>query len=60
MKVLAYLDASSGSMIASAVAAGFAGIVVVVKMGFRRVFGALSPKRRREMAEARAAEKTQP
>ena len=33
-------------MIASAVAAGFAGIMVVVKMGFRRVFGALSPKKR--------------
>ena len=43
-------------MIASAVAAGFAGILVVVKMGFRRVFGALSPKRRREMAAARAEE----
>jgi hypothetical protein len=43
-------------MIASAIAAGFAGIAVVVKMGFRRVFGALSPKKRRAMAEARAAE----
>jgi hypothetical protein len=44
-------------MIASAVAAGFAGIAVVVKMGFRRVFGALSPKKRRALVEARAAEK---
>jgi len=44
-------------MIASAVAAGFAGIMVVVKMGFGRVFGALSPKKRRETAAAKAAEK---
>jgi hypothetical protein len=57
VKVLAYLDAGSGSMIASAVAAGFAGIMVVIKMGFGRVFGALSPKKRREMAAAKAAEK---
>lgn len=57
MRVLAYLDAGSGSLIASAVAAGFAGIAVVVKVGFRRVFGALSPKKRRALAEARAAEK---
>jgi hypothetical protein len=41
-------------MIASAIAAGFAGIAVVFKVGFRRVFGAMSPKRRREMAESHA------
>lgn len=57
MGVVAYLDAGSGSMIASAIAAGFAGIAVVVKVGFRRTVGALSPKRRRAAAEARAAEK---
>jgi hypothetical protein len=47
MRILAYLDAGSGSVIASAIAAGFAGIAVVVKMGWRRTMGALSPKRRR-------------
>jgi hypothetical protein len=29
---------------------------VVVKMGFHRVFAVFSPKKRREIAEARAAE----
>lgn len=47
MRTVAYLDAGSGSVIASAVAAGFAGVAVVVKMGWRRTFGALSPRRRR-------------
>jgi hypothetical protein len=50
-----YLDANSGSMIASAIAAGFAGIAVVFKMGWHRTVGALSPKRRREAAAAKAA-----
>jgi hypothetical protein len=50
MRILAYLDAGSGSVIASAIAAGFAGIAVVVKMGWRRTLGALSPKRRRAVA----------
>jgi len=54
MRTVAYLDAGSGSVIASAIAAGFAGVAVVVKMGWRRTLGALSPKRRR--ATARAAE----
>jgi len=44
-------------MIASAIAAGFAGIAVVFKVGFRRIRAAVSPKRRRAMAESRAAEK---
>jgi hypothetical protein len=52
---LAYLDAGSGSLIASAIVAGFAGIAVVFKTGFRRVTLLFSPKRRRE---ARAAEAT--
>jgi hypothetical protein len=42
-------------MIASAIAAGFAGIAVVFKMGFGRVLGVFSPKRRRAAAQARAA-----
>jgi hypothetical protein len=53
---MGYLDAGSGSMIASAIAAGGAGIAVLVKVGFRRFTGLFSPKRRREAAEARAAE----
>jgi hypothetical protein len=45
--MLAYLDANSGSLIASAIAAGFAGIAVVFKMGWSRTIGVFSPKRRR-------------
>jgi hypothetical protein len=60
VRILGYLDAGSGSMIASAVAAGFAGIAVVFKVGWRRTFGALSPKRRREAAAAKAAATDEP
>jgi hypothetical protein len=56
--VLAYLDASSGSLIASAIAAGFAGVAVVFKMGWARTAGFLSPKKRRE-AQAAAANSTE-
>ena len=45
--MLAYLDANSGSLIASAIAAGFAGIAVVFKLGWSRTMTFLSPKRRR-------------
>jgi hypothetical protein len=57
--VIAYLDANSGSLIASAIAAGFAGIAVVFKMGWSRTIGYFSPKKRREAKEALAAEKAQ-
>lgn len=43
--MLAYLDANSGSLIASAIAGGAAGVAVVAKMGWRRTLGALSPKK---------------
>lgn len=46
MHILGYLDPGSGSMIASAIAAGFAGVVVVFKMGFRRFAGLFMPSRR--------------
>jgi hypothetical protein len=46
MHILAYLDPGSGSMIASAIAAGLAGILVVFKMGARRVAGLFMPSRR--------------
>ena len=54
MRVLAYLDAQSGSVIASAVAAGFAGVAVVFKMWGRRLVGVFS--RKQATTEARPAE----
>ena len=39
--MLGYLDAGSGSIIASAAAAGFAGGAVAIKMGWRRMTGKL-------------------
>ena len=51
--MLAYLDANSGSLIASAIAAGAAGLAVVFRMGWGRTMGRLSPKRR---AAAKAAD----
>ncbi len=54
--MIAYLDANSGSLIASALAAGFAGIAVVFKMGWSRTIGFFSPKKRRAAKEALAAE----
>jgi hypothetical protein len=57
VRILGYLDPGSGSMIASAIAAGFAGVIVVFKMGARRAVGFASPKRRRANAEARDADK---
>ena len=50
--MIAYLDANSGSLIASAIAAGFAGIAVVFKMGWSRTLGFFSPKKRRAAKEA--------
>ena len=41
---LAYLDANSGSLIASAAAAGFAGAAVAAKLGWQRVSGKFSRK----------------
>lgn len=35
--IFAYLDANSGSLLVSALAAGFAGIAVVLKFAWRRV-----------------------
>jgi hypothetical protein len=56
VRMLAYLDANSGSLIASAIAAGFAGIAVVFKLGWSKTIGLFSPKARRAAKEARAAE----
>jgi hypothetical protein len=48
---LAYLDAGSGSQLAMAIVAGFAGIMVAVKMWWRRV---LNVFRRRQPTDATA------
>ena len=42
MSVFGYLDASSGSMLVGAVAAGAAGVAVAAKVGWRRVAGVFS------------------
>jgi hypothetical protein len=55
VRLMAYLDAGSGSMIASAIAAGGAGIAVLFKVGWRRMLMLFSPKRRREARAAAAA-----
>jgi hypothetical protein len=52
--VLGYLDAGSGSMLVSGIAAAAAGIAVAVKMGAGRMLGVVSPKRRKAMKEAKA------
>jgi hypothetical protein len=46
---LAYLDAQTGSMIASAIVGGLAGTLVAARMGWRRVTGVF---RRRPKTEA--------
>jgi hypothetical protein len=49
---LAYLDAGSGSQIVMAIVAGFAGVMVVLKLWWRRVLGLF----RRKPVEAEAQE----
>ena len=44
MGVFGYLDASSGSMLVGAVAAGAAGVAVAAKVGWRRMTGVFSRK----------------
>jgi hypothetical protein len=51
---LAYLDSGSVSLVVSAVVAGFAGILVVVKMGFRHFTSLFSPKQRAALKEEKA------
>jgi hypothetical protein len=53
---VAYLDSGSVSMVVSAIVAGFAGIAVVIKMGFRRVLALFSPSQRARL-KAEKAEK---
>lgn len=53
--VLTYLDASTGSMLAAALAGGAAGIGVLLRMYGNRMLGVFS-KKRRALAEAAQAE----
>lgn len=59
MHSLAYLDSSSVSMVVSAIVAGFAGIAVVIKLGFRRFLGLFSPKQRAALRAEKAAKEQQ-
>jgi hypothetical protein len=52
--MLSYLDPGTGSMILAAVAGGFAGFVVLMKMYWHRVLGVFSKKHRAEADAARA------
>ncbi len=60
MAVLSYLDAGSGSLIISAIVAGFAGIGVIFRMGRNRVAGVFSPARRAEARAAKAGSSAEP
>jgi hypothetical protein len=51
---LAYLDSGSVSLVVSAVVAGFAGILVVIKMGFRHFLSIFSPKQRAALKDEKA------
>ncbi|HVE94474.1 MAG TPA: hypothetical protein VNB24_06100 [Acidimicrobiales bacterium] len=59
-RVFAYLDPGTGSQIMMAFMAGFAGLLVVVKMYWSRILGVFSPKARaraKQLAEERAADR---
>jgi hypothetical protein len=52
--MLSYLDPGTGSMILAAVAGGFAGFAVLMKMYWHRVLGVFSKKHRAEAEAAKA------
>jgi hypothetical protein len=52
--MLSYLDPGTGSMILAALAGGFAGFVVLMKMYWHRVLGVFSKKHRAEAEAAQA------
>jgi hypothetical protein len=58
--MLGYLDAGSGSIIASAAAAGFAGAAVAAKMGWQRVSGKFKRSHAEEQETPEAAEDPTP
>jgi hypothetical protein len=49
--MISYLDAGTGSMIVTALAGGFAGLVVAVKMGMARMKAKVTGKPSPEKAE---------
>ena len=51
--MLSYLDPGTGSMLAAALAGGFAGFVVFVKMYGHRLLGVVSKKHRAQAEKAR-------
>lgn len=55
MRVLGYLDAASGSLVVSAVVAGFAAVGVFFRMGSRRIKMLVSPKARAAYKAEQAA-----
>ena len=59
MHRLAYLDSGSVSMFVSAIVAGFAGLAVVIKLGFRRFFAMFSPRQRAALRAEKAAKEAQ-
>ncbi len=52
--MLGYLDAGSGSVLLAALAGGFAGLAVLIKLYWNRFLGLFSKKRRQAAADARA------
>ena len=59
MRTLAYLDSGSVSMFVSAIVAGFAGLAVVIKLGFRRFLALFSPRQRAALRAEKAAQEQQ-
>jgi hypothetical protein len=55
---LAYLDAGSGSQLVMAIVAGFAGVMVVLKLWWRRVLGLFRRKPAEAQTEAPATADT--
>jgi hypothetical protein len=56
---LAYLDSGSVSMFVSAIVAGFAGLAVVIKLGFRRFLALFSPRQRAALRAEKVAKAQQ-
>jgi hypothetical protein len=54
VKMLSYLDAATGSMIAAALAGGAAGVGVLARMYGHRLLGVVSQKHRQKAADAQA------
>ena len=54
MRSAAYLAGSSVSLVASAVVGGFAGVVVLAKLGLRRFIALFSPARRAALRAEKA------